>query len=47
MLENLQAAKRLGLATVWVAGGLAKPRYVDLRIASVLDLPRHVFRNAR
>ena len=47
MLENLQAAKRLGLATVWVAGGLAKPRYVDLRVASVLDLPRHVFRNAR
>ena len=47
MLENLRAAKRLGIATVWVAGGVAKPRYVDLRIASVLDLPRHVFRNAR
>ncbi|MEO8203337.1 MAG: pyrimidine 5'-nucleotidase [Betaproteobacteria bacterium] len=46
MLENLQAAKRLGIGTVWVAGGLTKPRYVDLRIASVLDLPRHVLRSA-
>jgi putative hydrolase of the HAD superfamily len=46
MLENLQAAKRLGIATVWVASGLAKPRFVDLRIGSVLELPRHVFRNA-
>jgi putative hydrolase of the HAD superfamily len=47
MLENLQAAKRLGMETVWVAGGFARPPYVDLRIGSVLDLPRHVFRNAR
>ena len=37
----------LGIATVWVSGGVTKPRYVDLRIASVLELPRHVFRNAR
>ncbi len=44
MLENLQAAKRLGIATVWVAGGVARPRYVDLKVGSVLDLPRHVFR---
>ena len=47
MLENLRAAKRLGIATVWVAGGVTKPRYVDLRIASVLELPRLAFRNAR
>ena len=40
MLENLQAAKRLGMATVWVSKGLAKPRFVDLRVASVLELPR-------
>lgn len=44
MLENLQAAKRLGIATVWVSKGLGRPRYVDLRVASVLDLPRRVFR---
>ena len=44
MLENLQAARRLGIATVWVSKGLGRPRYVDLRIASVLDLPRRVFR---
>ena len=40
MLENLQAAKRLGIATVWVSRQLAKPRYVDVRVASVLELPR-------
>ena len=45
MLENLRAAKRLGIATVWVASGLAKPRYVDLRVSSVLELPRAVFRS--
>ena len=47
MLENLRAAKRLGIATVWVSHGVTKPRYVDVRVASVLELPRHVFRNAR
>lgn len=43
VLENLQAARRLGIATVWVSKGLGRPRYVDLRIASVLELPRRVF----
>ena len=28
------------------AGGVAKPRYVDLRVASVTELPRHLFRHA-
>ena len=46
MLENLHAAKRLGIATVWVAGGVAKPRYVDLKVASVTELPRYLFRHA-
>ena len=45
MLENLRAAKRLGIATVWVASGVSKPRYVDLRVSSVLELPGAVFRN--
>ncbi len=44
MLENLKAAKRLGIATVWVSKSLGRPRYVDLRVASVLELPRRVFR---
>ena len=44
-LENLHAAKRLGLETVWVSRGLGKPRFVDARIASVLELPGLAFRN--
>jgi putative hydrolase of the HAD superfamily len=44
VLENLQAARRLGIATVWVSKGLGRPRYVDMRVASVLELPRRVFR---
>ncbi len=47
-LTQAQAAKRLGLETVWVNGfddSLARPRYVDARIASVLELPRLAFRN--
>lgn len=44
VLENLQAARRLGIATVWVSKGLGRPRFVDMRVASVLELPRRVFR---
>ena len=42
--ENLQTAKRLGMKTVLVGGGMRKPAYVDLKIASVLDLPRNLAR---
>lgn len=46
-LENLRTAKRLGMSTVWVApGSLKRLRYVDLRVASVTELPRFVFRHA-
>lgn len=46
-LENLRTAKRLGMSTVWVApGSLKRPRYADLRVASVTELPRFVFRHA-
>ena len=46
-LENLRAAKRLGMSTVWIGpGALQRPRYVDLRVASVTELPRFVFRHA-
>jgi len=39
-LENLRTAKRLGMATVWVARGRKKPAFVDASITSVLQLPR-------
>jgi putative hydrolase of the HAD superfamily len=41
-LPNLRAAKRLGMATVWVHPGTRRPPYTDVRIASVLDLPRRL-----
>lgn len=38
--ENLQAAKRLGMTTVWVSNSTRSPAYVDMKIRSVMDLPR-------
>jgi putative hydrolase of the HAD superfamily len=43
-LENLRAAKRLGMSTVWVSPAKRRAAFVDLRVASVIDLPRLVFR---
>lgn len=40
MLANLYAAKRLGLRTVWVNRAPRAPRYVDVRVHSVRQLPR-------
>lgn len=37
---NLRTAKRLGMKTVLVGRDLKQPAYVDVRIASILDLPR-------
>ncbi|MDR0378389.1 MAG: pyrimidine 5'-nucleotidase [Candidatus Accumulibacter sp.] len=39
-LHNLRMAKRLGMTTVWVHPGTRKPPCADVRVASVLDLPR-------
>jgi len=39
-LENLQAAKRLGMRTVWVNAGNKSAPYVDLKISDVMQLPR-------
>ena len=39
-LENLKAAKRLGMATVWVTRSARSPGYVDFSIRSLLQLPR-------
>jgi putative hydrolase of the HAD superfamily len=44
VLENLRTARRLGMSTVWVSRAKRRVPFVDLRVASVLELPRLVFR---
>jgi putative hydrolase of the HAD superfamily len=46
-LANLQTAKRLGMQTVWVSGSTRQPSFVDLRLVSILDLPRCLQRACR
>ena len=43
-LPNLKTAKRLGMKTVWVSACTRQPPCVDVRLASVLDLPRRLSR---
>jgi putative hydrolase of the HAD superfamily len=43
-LENLRTGHRLGMTTVWVSPQRRRVPFVDLRVASVIDLPRLVFR---
>ena len=43
-LANLKTAKRLGMKTVWVSAGTRRPPCVDVKIASVLDLPNRLAR---
>ena len=38
-LENLRAAKRLGMRTVWVNAGSKKPVCVDVKISTIAKLP--------
>ncbi|MGH8745773.1 MAG: pyrimidine 5'-nucleotidase [Burkholderiales bacterium] len=45
-LENLRTAKQLGMSTVWVSREKRRISFVDLRVRSVLELPRLVFRYA-
>ena len=45
-VENLRAAKRLGMSTVWVSAERRRMAFVDLRVKSVTQLPRLVFRYA-
>ena len=47
MLVNLRAARRLGMATVWVSRPPRTPGYVDARIVSIRELPRRVDRLRR
>ena len=44
ILENLRTAHRLGMSTVWVSESKRRVPFVDLRITSVVELPRLVFR---
>jgi putative hydrolase of the HAD superfamily len=44
MLENLRTAHRLGMSTVWVSRERRRVPYVDLRVASITELPRLAFR---
>ena len=40
--ENLKTAKRLGMRTVWISREPRCPAWVDLRLKSVLELPRRL-----
>ena len=42
MLENLRTAHRLGMSTVWVSRTERRLPYVDVRVASVTELPRRI-----
>ena len=44
MLENLRAARQLGMGTVWVSRETRRVPYVDVRVSSVTQLPRRVLR---
>ena len=46
MPENLRAAKRLGMSTVWVSGEARRMPFADLRVKSVTELPGLVFRHS-
>jgi putative hydrolase of the HAD superfamily len=41
-LGNLKPAKRLGMRTVWVGGGLRTSPWADIKVASVTELPRRI-----
>lgn len=43
-LENLVAAKRLGMRTVWVNAGHKNAPYVDVKIRDVMQLPQVLHR---
>lgn len=41
-LDNLRTAKRLGMKTVWVSTCTRRPPCVDVRVKTVMDLPRRL-----
>jgi putative hydrolase of the HAD superfamily len=46
-LDNLRAAHRLGMSTVWVSRVQRRVPYVDARVASITQLPRIAFRHGQ
>ena len=42
MLENLRTAHQLGMSTVWVSHIRRRVPFVDIRVASVTELPRRI-----
>ncbi len=44
ILDNLRTAHRLGMSTVWVSRAKRRVPFVDVRVSSVVELPRLVFR---
>lgn len=40
-LDNLRAAKKLGMRTVWISRGRGKPAYVDVKLRSVTEIRRN------
>lgn len=44
---NLRTAKQLGMRTVWVSRAIRTPAFVDVRLKSVLDLPRALHKLGR
>jgi putative hydrolase of the HAD superfamily len=46
-LENLRAAKALGMRTVWVSRSAKSPPCVDLNVTSLRELPRRLARLIR
>ena len=43
-LENLRTAHKLGMSTVWVSPLRRRVSFVDVRVSSIVQLPRLVFR---
>ena len=43
-LPNLKTAKRLGMKTVWISTSSRQLPYVDVKLASVVDLPKRLGR---
>ncbi|MFT3849259.1 MAG: pyrimidine 5'-nucleotidase [Propionivibrio sp.] len=43
-LPNLETAKRLGMKTVWVSASSRQPPCVNVKLTSVLDLPKRLGR---
>lgn len=41
-VENLRTASRLGMKTVWVARAVKVPDFVDVRVPSLMELPRRL-----